>query len=204
MERSEKELVEAARAVRENAYAPFSKFKVGAALETDDGQIIVGGDRNETPLTTTGAARISADGVFDASYSAKFNDATTYAVAIQPDDKAVIGGNFAVAGGVARNALVRLNTNATVDLFPKDISLGDFNADGLSDLVVANFNTDVVSVLMGNGDGTFRPATTFAAGDGADYLAVGDFNSDSRPAPIRLFRSICHMRSRAWTYPSAK
>ena len=42
MERSEKELVEAARAVRENAYAPFSKFKVGAALETDDGQIIVG------------------------------------------------------------------------------------------------------------------------------------------------------------------
>ena len=30
------------RAVRENAYAPFSKFKVGAALETDDGQIIVG------------------------------------------------------------------------------------------------------------------------------------------------------------------
>ena len=42
MEHSEKELVEAARAVRENAYAPFSKFKVGAALETDDGQIIVG------------------------------------------------------------------------------------------------------------------------------------------------------------------
>jgi cytidine deaminase len=42
MEHSEKELVEAAKAVRENAYAPFSKFKVGAALETDDGQIIVG------------------------------------------------------------------------------------------------------------------------------------------------------------------
>ena len=42
MERSEQELIEAARAVRENAYAPFSEFKVGAALETDDGQIIVG------------------------------------------------------------------------------------------------------------------------------------------------------------------
>jgi len=42
MERSEKELVEAATRVRENAYAPFSEFKVGAALETDDGQIIVG------------------------------------------------------------------------------------------------------------------------------------------------------------------
>ena len=42
MEHSEKELVEAARRVRENAYAPFSEFKVGAALETDDGEIIVG------------------------------------------------------------------------------------------------------------------------------------------------------------------
>ena len=42
MEHSEKELVEAATAVRENAYAPFSEFKVGAALRTDDGQIIAG------------------------------------------------------------------------------------------------------------------------------------------------------------------
>jgi len=42
MEHSDKELVEAARTVRENAYAPFSEFKVGAALETDDGEIIVG------------------------------------------------------------------------------------------------------------------------------------------------------------------
>ena len=42
MEEKDKQLVEAARAVRDNAYAPFSKFKVGSALETDDGEIIVG------------------------------------------------------------------------------------------------------------------------------------------------------------------
>lgn len=42
MEHSEKELIEAATRVRENAYAPFSEFKVGAALETDEGEIIVG------------------------------------------------------------------------------------------------------------------------------------------------------------------
>jgi len=42
MERDDKELIEAARNVRENAYAPFSEFKVGSALETDDGEIIVG------------------------------------------------------------------------------------------------------------------------------------------------------------------
>ena len=39
---SEKELIEAATNVRENAYAPFSDFRVGSALETDDGEIISG------------------------------------------------------------------------------------------------------------------------------------------------------------------
>ncbi len=37
-----KQLIDAATRVRENAYAPFSEFKVGAALETNDGEIIVG------------------------------------------------------------------------------------------------------------------------------------------------------------------
>lgn len=35
-------LVAAARAAREHAVADFSHFKVGAALETDDGQVITG------------------------------------------------------------------------------------------------------------------------------------------------------------------
>jgi cytidine deaminase len=42
MEHLDKELVEAATAVRENAYAPYSNFKVGSALETDDGEIVTG------------------------------------------------------------------------------------------------------------------------------------------------------------------
>jgi cytidine deaminase len=41
MEKKE-ELIEAAKRVRENSYAPFSNFRVGAALETDDGEIIAG------------------------------------------------------------------------------------------------------------------------------------------------------------------
>ena len=42
MEHSEKELIDAATKVRENSYAPFSNFRVGAAIETEDGQIIDG------------------------------------------------------------------------------------------------------------------------------------------------------------------
>lgn len=36
------DLAEAARAVRENAYAPYSNFQVGAALRTHDGQVFTG------------------------------------------------------------------------------------------------------------------------------------------------------------------
>ena len=35
-------LVRLARAVREHAYAPYSRFRVGAALETDDGRAFTG------------------------------------------------------------------------------------------------------------------------------------------------------------------
>lgn len=42
MENTDKELIAAAAKIRENAYAPFSDFRVGAALQTDDGQIIAG------------------------------------------------------------------------------------------------------------------------------------------------------------------
>ena len=42
MENTKKELVEAAKDVREKAYAPYSKFKVGAALRTKSGKVYTG------------------------------------------------------------------------------------------------------------------------------------------------------------------
>ena len=39
---SHSQLLDAARAARQHAHAPFSRFQVGAALETSDGRIITG------------------------------------------------------------------------------------------------------------------------------------------------------------------
>src|SRR5687768_17848048 len=42
MKHSDKELIDAATGARENAYAPYSNFQVGAAVETEDGKIYIG------------------------------------------------------------------------------------------------------------------------------------------------------------------
>ncbi len=64
------------------------------------------------------------------------------------------------------------------------VAVGDFNGDGRMDVAVANtenypFNSSV-SVLLGNGDGTFRPQATYAAGLYADSIVAGDFNGDGK------------------------
>jgi hypothetical protein len=61
------------------------------------------------------------------------------------------------------------------------IAVGDFNQDGNLDLVATNFGGNTVSVLLGNGDGTFQAPTSYAVGTQPDQIAVGDFNGDGYP-----------------------
>jgi len=42
MKHTEKELIDAATEVRNRAHAPYSNFRVGAAVETEDGEIYTG------------------------------------------------------------------------------------------------------------------------------------------------------------------
>ena len=67
---------------------------------------------------------------------------------------------------------------ATVGSRPQNTVLGDFNNDGKLDLAATNVNDNTISVLLGNGDGTFQLQTAYASGASPIALASGDFNRD--------------------------
>ena len=63
---------------------------------------------------------------------------------------------------------------------PAAILAGDFTGNGHTDLAVANYGSDDVSILLGNGDGTFQNPVTYAVGSAPTALVAGDFNGDGR------------------------
>ena len=71
-------------------------------------------------------------------------------------------------------------TNFSVGNRPYSVTVGDFNGDGKSDLAVANFYNNNVSVLLGTGTGSFGTATNFSVGAGPLSVTVGDFNGDGK------------------------
>jgi hypothetical protein len=63
---------------------------------------------------------------------------------------------------------------------PRFVAIGDFNHDGKPDLAVLNTGDATISILLGNGDGSFQPATT-VGGDTNSYVIVSaDLNGDQR------------------------
>jgi hypothetical protein len=69
-------------------------------------------------------------------------------------------------------------------LDPFDVVSADFNGDGIPDLAVTNYSNPKpchVSVMLGNGDGTFQPPVQFRVGVSPAQLVVADFNHDGKP-----------------------
>jgi beta-lactam-binding protein with PASTA domain/subtilisin family serine protease len=75
-----------------------------------------------------------------------------------------------------------------VGMFPTGVAMADFNGDGKLDLAIANWGrlsflgiSPALSILLGNGDGSFKRATTFDTGHFGLALVVADFNRDGNP-----------------------
>ena len=131
-----------------------------------------------------------------------FQAAVNYSVAGSVLDSVVVGDfngdgklDLAVANYGSNDVSVLLGNgdgtfrapmNYSAGLGPDSVAVGDVNGDGKPDLIVANncvssnCANGSVSVLLGNGDGTFRTAVNYGVGTSPGSMAVGDFNGDGK------------------------
>jgi cytidine deaminase len=97
-------LLAAARDARQNAYAPYSQFSVGAALDTGDGQVFLGSNVENASYGLTMCAERVAIGT---AVAAGYRDFVAIAVA-GPD------GVVTSPCGACRQVLAEFNPNMTV------------------------------------------------------------------------------------------
>ena len=98
------------------------------------------------------------------------------------------GGGVSVLLGDGDGGFTPSPTTYLAGDYGTSLVTGDFNGDGRTDLAAAYENFDPktgtftggVSVLLGDGDGTFRGPVDYAVAGDVTSLAVGDFNGDGR------------------------
>ncbi|OYT72994.1 MAG: hypothetical protein CFK52_03005 [Chloracidobacterium sp. CP2_5A] len=91
---------------------------VQAIARQPDGRIVIGGNfTNVNGATRFRIARLNASGSLDASFGAGQSGANDFvnAIAVQPDGRLLIGGNFTVVNGASRRFVARLNADGSLD-----------------------------------------------------------------------------------------
>ncbi len=63
---------------------------------------------------------------------------------------------------------------------PYSVATGDFNGDGKLDIAVANSSGNNISVLFGNGKGSFQPAVNYSDSQGPQFIVAADLRGDGK------------------------
>ena len=123
---------------------------VRALLIQPDGQILIGGSfTNVSGSNYNCVARLNTDGSVDTSFNVGAGcDNLVLAIALDSQNRILLGGEFARASGVTRNGITRLNPDGTVD---PTINFG-YGANGYVDTIVIQENDEI---NVGGGFTTF-------------------------------------------------
>ncbi|CAF4556084.1 unnamed protein product, partial [Rotaria socialis] len=64
---------------------------------------------------------------------------------------------------------------------PRSLNAVDVNGDGKLDIIVANYGSNNVGVLLNIGNGSFAAQTTYPAGTGPAFVPAADVDGDGKP-----------------------
>jgi hypothetical protein len=152
--------------------------KVDVALGYENGFVLYTGNGDGTfneagqtlsrTASSFGAADINGDGALDLFLTARYD-------------------NFVAVFLGKGNGTFKSEVNYPTGNIPFGVAAGDLNGDGKLDLAVADFNCPgtpcsdgYVSVLLGNGDGTFQGHVDYPVGVTPDAVTLADFNGDGK------------------------
>ncbi len=79
---------------------------------------------------------------------------------------------------LAQNLVLTPVLSVNVGAHPEGLAVGDFNEDGWLDIATSNSGSDDISLVLGNGNGTFRSVYSFGVGKNPMFLATADLNRD--------------------------
>ena len=112
-------------------------------------------------------ADFNGDGKLDLAVAASYYPAGQVSVELGKGD-----GTF---GKPTVSAFIANGATDTDHMLP-----GDFNGDGKPDLLIEDYYTSAIQILLGNGNGRFQPPVITPFGSGIQDLAIGDFNGDGK------------------------
>lgn len=146
---------------------------VRASVVLSNGKIIVGGSFNylNDIIDANYVAGLNSDGTpytaFNTNLGTGFSDAV-YAMAVQSDDKIIVGGSFTGINGTTSNRIARLNSDGTLDTtFTTNIGTG--------------FGTTRVNTIAIQSDGKIVVGGSFSTINGVTSNYIARLNSDGTP-----------------------
>jgi hypothetical protein len=152
------------------AFANSSGNGITILLGNGDGTFAVAANPNVGYAAGLAVGDFNGDGIPDLAVS---NNPSNYQVTI------LLGngdGTFTTGSSI---------TVPAWSLAPEGVVAADFNLDGKTDLAITSTDTYTpsytVTILMGNGDGTFTLGQSYATGAADLSVASGDFNGDGIP-----------------------
>lgn len=153
---------------------------VNAIAVQHNGKIIITGDfTTYNGVSVNRIARLNTNGTLDTTFNLGTGaDKSLKCVKIQPDGKILIGGYFTSFSGIAKNRIVRLNTDGTLDATfingtgaNSDVLSIETQSDGK--ILIGGYFTSYNGIVINriarlNADGTLD--ASFDVGNGASYL----------------------------------